>query len=64
MIAWSSQSDETVLSESRLLNLTVRPRESRKLVASWKVCIVVSWNWVRLILRFVICLKFLVASQC
>ncbi|MGI6090322.1 MAG: DUF58 domain-containing protein [Saccharofermentanales bacterium] len=34
MIAWSSQSDETVLSESRLLNLTVRPRESRKLVAS------------------------------
>lgn len=34
MIAWSSQSDETVLSERRLLNLTVRPRENRRLVAS------------------------------
>lgn len=34
LIAWSSQSDETVLSESRLLHLTVRPKETRKLVAS------------------------------
>lgn len=34
MTAWSSQSHETVLSESRLLNLTVRPGEARRLVAT------------------------------
>ncbi|HHU07049.1 MAG TPA: DUF58 domain-containing protein [Clostridiaceae bacterium] len=34
MIAWSSQSHETILTESRLLNLTVRPGESRELVAT------------------------------
>jgi len=34
MIAWSSQSHETVLSERRLLNITVRPKENRKLIAT------------------------------
>lgn len=34
MTAWSSQSHEAVLTENRLLNLTVRPGETRKLVAT------------------------------